>query len=184
MKNTEYQMIKIRQEEEKDYEKVFQLIEEAFKDMEQSDHQEHFLVEKLRKSDAFIPELSLVAEDENGDIAGHILFTKLTIENGSESFESLALAPVSVKPEFQNQGIGGKLIRQGHLIAKELGYTSVILLGHEAYYPKFGYEKTSNFGISFPFEIPEENGMAIELIKDGLKNKKGIVKYPKEFGID
>ncbi|AZA80205.1 N-acetyltransferase [Chryseobacterium sp. G0186] len=176
--------MKIRQEEEKDYEKVFQLIEEAFKDMEQSDHQEHFLVEKLRKSDAFIPELSLVAEDENGDITGHILFTKLTIENGSESFASLALAPVSVKPEFQNQGIGGELIRHGHLLAKELGYTSVILLGHEDYYPRFGYEKTSNFGISFPFEIPEENGMAIELIKDGLKNKQGIVKYPKEFGID
>ena len=46
----------------------------------------------------------------------------------------------------------------------------MILIGHEEYYPKFGYKKTSNFGISFPFEIPEENGMAIELVKDGLKN--------------
>ncbi|WP_160136545.1 GNAT family N-acetyltransferase [Chryseobacterium sp. c4a] len=174
----------IRQEEEKDYQKVFQLIEEAFREMEHSDHQEHFLVEKLRKSEAFIPELSLIAEDENGNMAGHILFTKLKIENGSETFESLALAPVSVKPEFQNKGIGGQLILYGHQIAKELGYDSVILIGHENYYPRFGYEKTSNFGISFPFEIPEENGMAIELVKDGLKNKKGIVKYPKEFGID
>lgn len=177
-------MITIRKEEEKDYEAVFKLTEEAFRDMEHSDHQEQFLVEKLRKSDAFIPELSLVAEDEKGTIAGHILFTKLSIENGSETFESLALAPVSVKPEFQNQGIGGQLIREGHRIAQQLGYQSVILIGHEEYYPKFGYEKTSNFGISFPFEIPEVNGMAIELIKDGLKNKKGMVKYPKEFGID
>ncbi|MFZ4929874.1 GNAT family N-acetyltransferase [Chryseobacterium sp. Mn2064] len=174
----------IRQEDEKDYRQVFELTEEAFRDMEHSDHQEHFLVEKLRKSEAFIPELSLVAEDENGKIAGHILFTRIQIVNGSESFESLALAPVSVKPEFQNQGLGGQLIREGHRIAKELGYQSVILIGHEKYYPRFGYEKTSNFGISFPFEIPEENGMAIELIKDGLKNKKGMVKYPKEFGID
>nr|WP_315029358.1 N-acetyltransferase [uncultured Chryseobacterium sp.] len=177
-------MITIRKEEEKDYKKVFQLTEEAFKNMEHSDHQEHFLVEKLRNSEAFIPELSLVAEDETGDIAGHILFTKITIENGSESFESLALAPVSVKPEFQNQGIGGQLIIEGHRIAQQLGYQSVILIGHEKYYPKFGYEKTSNFGISFPFDIPEENGMAIELMKDGLKNIKGVVKYPKEFGID
>lgn len=177
-------MIKIRQEEEKDYDEVFKLTEEAFRDMEHSDHQEHFLVEKLRRSLAFVPELSLVAEDGNGTIAGHILFTKLTIENDLETFESLALAPVSVKPEFQNQGIGGQLIREGHRIAQKLGYQSVILIGHEAYYPKFGYEKTSNFGISFPFEIPEENGMAIELVKDGLKNKKGMVKYPKEFGID
>ncbi|WP_185114364.1 GNAT family N-acetyltransferase [Chryseobacterium artocarpi] len=177
-------MIKIRKEEEKDYQQVFQLTEEAFREMEHSDHQEHFLVEKLRNSEAFIPELSLVAEDENGNIAGHILFTKLQIVNDSESFESLALAPVSVKPEFQNQGIGGQLIHEGHRIARELGYQSVILIGHEKYYPKFGYEKTSNFGISFPFDIPEENGMAVELVMDGLKNRKGVVKYPKEFGID
>ncbi|WP_336958522.1 N-acetyltransferase [Chryseobacterium contaminans] len=177
-------MITIRKEEEKDYEAVFKLTEEAFRDMEHSDHQEHFLVEKLRKSEAFIPELSLVAEDKNGTIAGHILFTKLTVENGTETFESLALAPVSVKPEYQNQGIGGQLILEGHRIAQQLGYQSVILIGHENYYPKFGYEKTSNFGISFPFEIPEVNGMAVELVKDGLKNKKGMVKYPKEFGID
>ncbi|SHL93202.1 GNAT family N-acetyltransferase [Chryseobacterium contaminans] len=177
-------MITIRKEEEKDYEAVFKLTEEAFRDREHSDHQEHFLVEKLRKSEAFISELSLVAEDENGTIAGHILFTKLTVENGTETFESLALAPVSVKPEYQNQGIGGQLILEGHRIAQQLGYQSVILIGHENYYPKFGYKKTSNFGISFPFEIPEVNGMAVELVKDGLKNKKGMVKYPKEFGID
>lgn len=177
-------MLTIRQEEEKDYKKVSELTEDAFRTMEHSDHQEHFLVERLRKSDAFIPELSLVAETEDGIIAGHILFTKIKIENNEGSFGSLALAPVSVKPEFQNQGIGGQLILSGHLIAQELGYESVILIGHEAYYPKFGYEKTSNFGIYFPFDIPEENGMAIELVKDGLKNVTGIVKYPKEFGID
>ncbi|MGR3856460.1 MULTISPECIES: GNAT family N-acetyltransferase [Chryseobacterium] len=177
-------MITIRQEEKKDHQQVFQLTEEAFREMEHSDHQEQFLVEKLRKSDAFIPELSLVAEDENGRIAGHILFTKIKIVNEEKSFESLALAPVSVKPEFQNQGIGTKLILEGHRIAKELGYKSVILIGHEKYYPRFGYKKTSNFGVSFPFDIPEENGMAVELVKDGLKDRKGVVKYPHEFGID
>lgn len=174
----------IRKEEEKDHKKVLHLIEEAFRNMEHSDHEEHFLVEKLRKSDAFIPDLSLVAENEHGEITGHILFTKIKIDNGSEFYESLALAPVSVKPEFQNKGVGGKLILQGHAIARALGYSSIILIGHENYYPKFGYEKTSKFGITFPFEIPEENGMAIELTENGLKNKKGMVKYPKEFGID
>lgn len=173
----------IRQEEEKDHQKVFQVIEEAFRDLEYSDHQEHFLVERLRKSEAFIPELSLVAE-VNNEIAGHILFTKIIIENTLQSFESLALAPVSVQPSFQHQGIGGMLIEEGHRIAKELGYTSAILIGHENYYPKFGYKKTTNFGISFPFDIPEENGMAIELVKDGLQHINGIVRYPKEFGID
>lgn len=173
----------IRQEEEKDHQQVFQVIEEAFRDLEYSDHQEHFLVERLRKSEAFIPELSLVAE-ANNEIVGHILLTKITIENDLQSFESLALAPVSVLPAFQHQGIGGMLIHEGHHIARELGYESAILIGHENYYPKFGYKKTTNFGISFPFDIPEENGMAIELVKEGLKNITGIVRYPKEFGID
>ncbi|WP_353146815.1 N-acetyltransferase [Chryseobacterium sp.] len=177
-------MLTIRQEEEKDYQEVFQLTEEAFRTMEHSDHQEHFLVEKLRKSEAFIPELSLVAEAENGEIAGHLLFTKIKIENNSNSFDSLALAPVSVRHEFQNQGIGGKLILEGHRIARDLGYQSVILIGHESYYPRFGYKKTSNFGISFPFDIPEENGMAVELVQNGLKNREGVIKYPKEFGTD
>lgn len=173
----------IRQEENRDHQKVFHLIEEAFRNMGHSDHQEQFLVERLRKSDAFIPELSIVAEIDD-KIVGHILFTKITIENDSESFDSLALAPISVKPDFQNKGIGSQLITFGHIIAKELGYHSVILIGHENYYPKFGYEKCSNFGISFPFDIPEENGMALELVEDGLKNVTGIVKYPKEFEID
>lgn len=173
----------LRQEEEKDHQKVFEVIEKAFKNAEYSDHQEHFLVEKLRKSDAFIPELSIVAEID-GEIVGHILFTKIKVENDSTSFESLALAPVSVLPEFQNKGIGGLLINYGHTLAKDLGYTSVILIGHENYYPKFGYEKTTNFGISFPFDIPEENGMAIALTENGLENINGVVKYPKEFGID
>ena len=177
-------MLKIRLEEEKDFGEVFHVIEKAFQKIEFTDHQEQFLVERLRKSDAFIPELSLVAENGNEEIIGHILFTKIKITNNSETFESLALAPVSVKPEFQNMGIGSKLINKGHQIAKELGYQSVILIGHEKYYPKFGYVKTSNFGISFPFEVPEENGMALELIKDSLKNVKGVVQYAKEFNIN
>ncbi|MCS3531888.1 GNAT family N-acetyltransferase [Chryseobacterium sp. JUb7] len=181
-------MITIRQEEERDYSEVSEMIEIAFRNIEYSDHQEHFLVEKLRKSEAFVPELSIVAElmGNNHDsikIIGHILFTKICVENGSEFYESLALAPVSVHPEFQHQGIGAQLITYGHSVAKKLGYQSVILIGHENYYPKFGYEKTRNFDISFPFDIPEENGMATELVKDSLKNVKGIVKYPEEFGI-
>ncbi|MBK1897603.1 GNAT family N-acetyltransferase [Chryseobacterium paridis] len=173
----------LRQEQEKDHSQVFKVVEDAFKYAEHSDHQEQFLVEKLRNSDAFIPELSIVAEINN-EIVGHILFTKLSVKNNSDSFSSLALAPVSVKPEYQGQGIGGQLINYGHKIAKDLGYESVILIGHEHYYPRFGYQKTSNFGISFPFELPEENGMALELVTDGLKNVNGVVKYPKEFGID
>lgn len=172
--------ISIRQEEYKDYNSVFNVIELAFEKEELSDHREHFLVNRLRNSDAFIPELSLVAE-MNHKVVGHILLTKLVIHNQIKSFPSLALAPVSVHPDYQGKGIGGKLILSAHKIAKELGYSSVILLGHADYYPRFGYKPTTNFNIQLPFEVPDENCMAVELYENSLKEVHGMVVYPKEF---
>ena len=172
--------IQIRQEKATDHRAVFDLIVEAFRDEPYSDHTEQFLVERLRKSDAFIPELALVATD--GDqVVGYILLTKLLISNGQQQFESLALAPVAVLHSCQRQGIGTQLIEHAHRIARNLGYTAVLLLGHQDYYPRFGYRRASDFDISFPFDAPDENCMALELVEDGLKNVTGKVVYPKAF---
>ncbi|MBW1656526.1 GNAT family N-acetyltransferase [Flavobacterium quisquiliarum] len=172
--------IKLRQENINDFESVFQLIEKAFEKEEYSDHKEQFLVERLRESDAFIPELSIVAELE-GKMVGHILFTKLKIVNDSHAFESLALAPVSVLPEFQGKGIGSKLILYGHEVAKSLDYKSIILLGHKDYYPRFGYEPCEKYNIKMPFDVPAENCMVIALVENSLEGVSGEVIYPKEF---
>jgi len=172
--------IKIRQETPSDYPIVFKLIEKAFHNLELSDHQEHFLVERLRKSEAFIPKLSLVAE-QNNQILGHIILSNIKINNEEESMESLALAPISVLPDFQNQGIGGQLIRTAHRIAKELGFSSIILIGHTDYYPRFGYERLDKYGIQLPFDVPVENAMVIELIEGSLKQVSGVVEYSKAF---
>ncbi|MEX1268756.1 MAG: N-acetyltransferase [Balneolaceae bacterium] len=172
--------ISIRQEQRKDYDSVFEVIRKAFEDMEMTDHQEQFLVQRLRTSDAFVPELSLVAEHEN-EIIGHILLTNVRIKNGWQEFPSLALAPVTVLPGYQKQGIGGMLIKHAHKRAKELGFKSVILLGHSDYYPKFGYRKASEFGIQLPFDVPEEFCMALELTEKGLEGVSGLVEFPEEF---
>lgn len=172
--------ITLRQENKNDFESVFQLIEKAFEKEEYSDHKEQFLLERLRNSEAFILELSIVAEIED-EIVGHVLFTKLQIKNESQTFPSLALAPVSVLPEFQGKGIGSKLILYGHEIAKSLGYKSVILLGHQDYYPRFGYELCEKYNIKMPFDVPAENCMVIALTEDGLKGINGEVVYPKAF---
>ena len=172
----------IHKESEQDYKTVFKLIEEAFKKEEYSDHKEHFLVERLRKSEVFIPKLSLIAKYQN-EIVGYILLTKIKIKNGKEIFDSLALAPVCVLPKFQGKGVGGKLIKEAHKIAKELGYESIVLLGHQDYYPRFGYKPTYTFGIQLPFDVPKENVMAIELQENALQNVSGTVEYPREFGI-
>lgn len=170
----------IKQEKPSDYKAIAQIIEEAFRDEPYSDHNEQLLVEKLRMSKDFIPELSLIAE-QNGEIIGHILLTKIKIINKSKTFDSLALAPVSVKPGFQKKGIGGMLITESHKKAKILGHRSIVLLGHENYYPRFGYKLASNFGIKIPFDAPDENCMAIELVENALKSVSGIVQYPKAF---
>ncbi len=174
--------IELRQETSKDYEQVFNLIEEAFKTEPFSDFTEHFLVERLRKSEAFIPELSIVAEKDT-EIVGHVLITKIKIISNKEAFNSLALAPVSVLPVYQNKGIGAQLILQAHAKAIALGYKSIVILGHEDYYPRFGYDRASKFGITLPFDAPDENCMAIELVENGLKGVGGLVKYSKEFEV-
>jgi putative acetyltransferase len=166
-----------RQENDADIKEIFAINSLAF-----GQENEAKLVDRLRQSNSFIPDLSLVATSGN-IIVGHILFTKIKIigDNKNE-FESLALAPMTVKPKFQHQGIGGQLIIYGFDIAKNLGYTSIIVLGHKEFYRKFGFESASKWNIKSPFKLQdEENYMAIELIEGSLKNVSGLVKYANEF---
>ncbi len=169
-------MLTIRQEEEKDYAQVYETVRRAFAGAEESDGDEQNLVCRLRKSTAFIPELSLVAETE-GKIVGHIMFTRLKIAGT----EQLALAPLAVLPEYQKQGIGGKLIESGHQIAKKMGFRFSVVLGYPSYYPKFGYRPAAGFGIKCPFDVPEECFMAATLQK--ADRLEGTVVYPPEFNI-
>lgn len=170
-------MLEIRQENKRDYNEVYSLVRSAFESAEQSDGNEHDLVVNLRKSDSFIPELSLVAIIEN-KIVGYILFTKIKIGNYTE----LALAPLAVLPKYQKQGIGKRLIEEGHKIAKKLGYHYSIVLGNEKYYSKFGYIPAKRYSIEAPFEVPNEKFMAIKLNNSDVEIK-GTVKYAEEFGI-
>ncbi len=71
------------------------------------------------------------------------MLTKLYIINGEKSYESLALAPVSVLSQYQNQGIGSVLINESLRIAKGMDFKSVIVLGHDKYYPRFGFKPAS-----------------------------------------
>jgi predicted N-acetyltransferase YhbS len=172
--------VTIRRETEKDHEAVFELVRLAFENAEYGDHDEQFLVERLRRSQAFVPELSLVAESR-GRIVGHIMFSELVIETENVRVGSLTLAPVSVLPECQKRGIGSKLITKGLSEAKRLGYGSVLLVGHAHYYPRFGFRRASGWGIRAPFDVPDEAFMAVELEEGALANAEGTMILPAEF---
>lgn len=168
----------IRKEEPKDYEIIYSVVKTAFEGAEHSDGNEQDLVNALRKGEAFIPDLSLVAEID-GKIVGHIMFTRARV--GKDIV--LALAPLSVLPEYQRKGIGISLIKEGHKIADELGYEYSIVLGSQKYYPKAGYLPADKYGIKPPFAVPGENFMACK-IKEDASDIHGTIKYAREFGID
>lgn len=170
----------IRAERAQDHTAVFDLITRAFAESPHSDHREQYLVERLRNVPDFLPELSLVAA-VGEKIVGHILFTPIDIHGDEGTFPSLALAPVSVLPEQWGRGIGGQLIEAGHARALSLGFTSVVVLGHADYYPRFGYRRADTFDISLPFTVPPENCMAVELTERSLAGVSGTVAYPPAF---
>jgi predicted N-acetyltransferase YhbS len=167
--------IQIRPEHKNDISSISMINDMAF-----GQEAEGNLIVKLRKNKSFIKDLSLVACMGN-EIIGHILFSKIIIKNDTEEFESLALAPMAVIPEFQGLGIGSQLINKGLQKATKLGYKSVVVLGHENYYSRFDFTPASQFQITCPFEVPDANFMAIELQKGSLDNVSGCVVYPKEF---
>jgi putative acetyltransferase len=165
----------LRQETEHDREKVYKLTARAF-----GQESESKLVERLRLGDSFVRELSIVAEVD-GDIVGHLLFSNILIEGPTEQYESLALAPMAVDPMLQRRGIGTRLVEYGLEKSRALGFSSVIVLGHKDYYPRFGFTRASAWGIRCPFEVPDEAFMAIELVPGSLIDKAGVVVYPEEF---
>lgn len=168
----------IRKEEEKDYTAIYHVVKKAFENAEHTDGNEHHLVDALRNGDAYIPALALVAEIDH-HIVGHIMFTKATINDTTV----LALAPLSVLPEYQRMGIGTALILTAHCIAKKLGYGYSVVLGIDTYYPRLGYIPADTLGIHPPFDVPRENFMACKLDDTALPIN-GVITYAKEFGIE
>ncbi|MEW9674452.1 N-acetyltransferase [Ammoniphilus sp. 3BR4] len=169
--------MKIRTERLSDYDEVFKLNYLAFRNRED----ESRLVERIRSSEAFIPELSLVAE-ENDQIVGHALFSKAEIIEDENRHEVIVLAPIAVMPSNQKKGIGGKLIQEGLKRCEALSYDFVFLIGHPTYYPKFGFKPAREYEFDLKqFNVPDNVFMIFELPEGKMKRIKGELRYPKLF---
>ena len=133
------------------------------------------LVDALRANGKAI--YSFVAVDEQDTVLGHVLYSPVTTPLPSHG---LGLAPVAVRPEFQGQGIGSKLIRASLTEIKADGYDFVVLLGSPEYYHRFGFQTASAFGLQNEYGVDEEF-MALNL--SGRELPSGLVRYTDEFGL-
>lgn len=156
----------IRLETQDDIAAVRAVVTEAFGQVAEAD-----LVDSLRNSGDSI--ISLVAE-EQGAIVGHILFSKLQTPS-----QCLALAPVSVAPGHQKQGVGSRLIKDGLARAKDDHWQAVFLLGDPDYYTQFGFDVKA--AEKFETDYPKPYFMALDLAPKALAERAGTVIYAEPF---
>jgi len=163
----------VRCEEGRDWSSIYTVNEAAFGRADEAN-----LVADLRRDGVVLA--SLVAEI-NEQLVGHILFSRMSIETANGVIPAAALAPLAIVPEYQRQGVGGRLIRDGLDLLRKRGESIVIVLGHPDYYPRFGFSPERARLLESPF--PPEAFMAMELTAGALDGIKGKVKYPAAFEI-
>lgn len=167
----------IRQETEKDFKEIYNLVKIAFETAKVSNGKEQDYVSELRAGKNYIPELALVAEQEDRIIA-HIMLTKFYIQTDKgNKKESLLLAPLCVKLEYRNEKIGAAMIKKSFEIAENMGYESVFLVGDPNYYYRFGFRQSTDYNIKNIDTIEAKYVMAFELAKDAFKDVSGTVSF-------
>lgn len=162
----------IRSAEARDHAAIRAIVTHAFGRADEAN-----LVEQLRADSDVL--LELVSGD-HAALRGHALYSRLTIERGDELAAAAALAPVSVLPAFQRQGLGSALIRAGNERCAALGVSAIIVLGHIEYYPRFGFSAAKTARLQAPFNGP--SFMGLELRPDALSGG-GKVRYARAFGV-
>lgn len=176
--------MKFRLETAYDYQIVEELTRDAFWDVYQPGCTEHLILRQLRKSPAFIKELSYLVV-ENQQIIGHIAYSRMKFE-GSFSKEVLCFGPLSIHPDYQNKGIGTQLITYTLEKARELQYQAVLITGSPDYYHRFGFEPASKYDVFLEGLSTEEDAsffMAKEIVPGYFSTHSGIYSFAPEFSV-
>jgi putative acetyltransferase len=165
----------IRPEEARDERAIFGIHARAFP----SDGEAR-LVDALRAAGAAT--ISRVAAC-GGQVVGHVLFSPVRVEGPGGSFAALGLAPVAVAPERQRDGIGSALVRAGLAACLDAGHPIVFVLGHSAYYPRFGFAPAAPRGLFYADRTRDYTPVffVAELEPGALAGRTGVVRYRPEF---
>lgn len=122
--------------------------------------------------------LELVAQVD-GQIVGHVMFTRMAVRKGGDSFAAVALAPLAVLPEFQKTGIGSTLVLEAHRRLRDAGETLAVVLGDPAYYARFGYRHDRAARFESVFQCAELMALAW-----GDAPAEGRLAYAPAFGAE
>ena len=165
-------MVDVREDTPDDYPAIREVHRRAFGGLAEAT-----LVDRLRGAKKVV--VSLVAVHQKR-VVGHILFSPVTVADAPAGLRAVGLAPMSVLPEFQNRGIGSQLVHEGLETCKRQGEAVVVVLGHAAYYPRFGFVKAKECGLDNEYRAVD-SFMVLELQKGALQRMRGLVKYAPEF---
>ncbi len=175
--------IKLRPEEEKDYRRVEEVTREAFWNVYSPGCSDHLLVHNLRRKKQFIKALDFVAVHDD-QIVGNIVYVegKITGNDGKEH-KVAAFGPVSVLPEYQSKGIGGKLITHTAQLAKEMGYPAILIYGEPEYYKRFGFKLSKEYRITNQDKKYPAAMQVWELYPGALEGIEGIYDEGDIYGV-
>lgn len=165
--------IKLRTEQPADYRETENVTREAFWNHFSPGCNEHYLLHVMRDSRAFVPELDLVAEHD-GRIVGNVVCMKAAIHgDDGVKYEVLSLGPISVLPEYQRKGIGGRLIGRTRELAREMGFRAVLLCGDPDYYLYQGFVPAELLGIRTADDMYAMALHVCELYEGALSGVRG-----------
>ena len=173
----------LRLETEKDYRIVEELTREAFWNIHVPGCDEHLLVRNMRNSEDFIGELDFVAT-QGDKIVGSIMYARSKIIGGDLEHAVLTFGPISALPEFQNKGIGGKLIRHTIKLAKEMSYKAIVIYGDPEYYKRFGFRESKLHKITNKEKKYPAALLVLELFPNALDGIEGVFDEGKAYETD
>lgn len=174
----------VKQISQNDFAITVNITREAFWNVYKPSCSEHLVLHNLRKSQSYVKELDLVAF-YNDQIVGHIISTKArVVDSQNKEFEVLCVGPLSVLPDFQKKGIGGKLLEESIKIARGLGFRGMILFGNPDYYHRFGFRNAKEFEITTKDYQNYEPFMALELLANALADVKGRFVEDESFNVN
>lgn len=165
--------VAVRPERPHDHDAVHRLTALAFGRRDEAD-----LVDRLRAAGRVL--VSLVAE-EDGRVVGHVLFSPVVVTSPGAECTAVGLAPLAVWPDRQRRGIGSALVGRGLDECRRLGHARVVVLGHPAYYGRFGFRPASRVGVRSEFEAPDDAFMALALHPGAWSGCAGVAAYAPEF---